>query len=560
MKTKLIPTLLLSFLMLNLTSCGDIIEQLMNYQPNKPPVIGGVTSSLVEGTPLVPDMKIDLTIDAHDPEDETVTYSFQSDDGAIKNLTTTPTGCTLEFFTDGSIEPGAAVILKITATDPRKAKSSVEYNVGLGKMGPTVTVDGNFPEMIEMDESITGTLSADSDGYYQIRIIDDVNEEVKFNEDESAFIYYKDTQKEFTIYGPGFANEFTPQLMIPAKSPDKIAIIVKDTLGLEGYAEYAVSVNGPDYVDEEDPYVSIISHAYGDRVFGINTITAEALDNYSVSKVEFYFDNRLIGIDSTAPYTLTYDFSLNTIGEYPLKAVVYDELGNSSYHVIPNINVESLLFEDDFEGDLPYDHGQVRYWNNWKIHDASLTLTGTSMKSADDIDEGITLNNTPSDNCWAAASRSLEVYDNSKFPLRIECTMYNLRSEQCSVGIGYGHNNELPIFGVVNPVNGIYCRNGYVLGKGYKWFIGDASGDLTSVTFPLTNGGKYKIKMEIYLTLIKFKCWDISDSEPVDWTLEVDKGSELSVMGNTFLFFSRADSTGATTRPVTFDNLIIRRF
>jgi hypothetical protein len=339
MKTKLIPTLLLSFLMLNLTSCGDIIEQLMNYQPNKPPVIGGVTSSLVEGTPLVPDMKIDLTIDAYDPEDETVAYSFQSDDGAIKNLTTTPTGCTLQFFTDGSIEPGAAVILKITATDPRKAKSSVEYNVGLGKMGPTVTVDGNFPEMIEMEESITGTLSADSDGFYQIRIIDDVSEEIAFDRTAASYFYEKDTDVDFTIYGPGYSNEFTPQLLIPAKSPDKIAIIVKDTLGLEGYAEFSVSVNGPDYVDDEPPYVGLIYPLNRTKLYGDTEIIAEAYDENGIARVDFYIDDRLVGTDTTEPYSTVFDFRSVTVGEHKVKALAYDSVGNSQHHILPNIQV-----------------------------------------------------------------------------------------------------------------------------------------------------------------------------------------------------------------------------
>jgi hypothetical protein len=49
MSGTVMKKIILSLLLLSLTYCNDIISALQSYQPNKPPVIGGVTSSIVKG-------------------------------------------------------------------------------------------------------------------------------------------------------------------------------------------------------------------------------------------------------------------------------------------------------------------------------------------------------------------------------------------------------------------------------------------------------------------------------------------------------------------------------
>jgi chitinase len=89
------------------------------------------------------------------------------------------------------------------------------------------------------------------------------------------------------------------------------------------------------------PTVSITSPANG-AVFAEPaniTITATATDNVSVSKVEFYRSNVLIGTDNTSPYSFAW--SNVAAGTYALIARAYDNLNASAISASVSITVLS---------------------------------------------------------------------------------------------------------------------------------------------------------------------------------------------------------------------------
>jgi len=88
--------------------------------------------------------------------------------------------------------------------------------------------------------------------------------------------------------------------------------------------------SGPDFDDHESPSVSI---TYPSNLYVINgeiTIRAEASDNDMVSKVEFFVDGDLVGVDYDEPYECTVDFSTYEEGTHSITAKAYDRSGNSA--------------------------------------------------------------------------------------------------------------------------------------------------------------------------------------------------------------------------------------
>ncbi|MCY1078279.1 Ig-like domain-containing protein [Archangium lansingense] len=74
------------------------------------------------------------------------------------------------------------------------------------------------------------------------------------------------------------------------------------------------------------PVVALTSPAPGSRLSRMLELTADASDPEGVTRVDFYAYDRLIGSDSSAPYTCSCD-SYYT-GMYPLTARAYDAAGN----------------------------------------------------------------------------------------------------------------------------------------------------------------------------------------------------------------------------------------
>jgi subtilisin family serine protease len=77
------------------------------------------------------------------------------------------------------------------------------------------------------------------------------------------------------------------------------------------------------------PTVEVTAPAHGTTVMGTITLSATASDERSsISKVEFYLGTTLLAIDSTAPYSYSYNTRLQTNGDKVISAKAYDAVGN----------------------------------------------------------------------------------------------------------------------------------------------------------------------------------------------------------------------------------------
>ncbi len=101
-----------------------------------------------------------------------------------------------------------------------------------------------------------------------------------------------------------------------------------DAAGNAATSTVAVNVVTPP--DTTAPVVAITAPTAGSVVSGSVALSASASDNVAVSRVEFRADGVLVGTDTTAPYTSTWDASAAAVGSHILTARVVDTAGNAT--------------------------------------------------------------------------------------------------------------------------------------------------------------------------------------------------------------------------------------
>lgn len=81
-------------------------------------------------------------------------------------------------------------------------------------------------------------------------------------------------------------------------------------------------------VDNTAPTVAITSPANGATLFLSTTVQASASDNVSITQVVFYDGGTVIGTDTTAPYSVSWNLLTVSRGQHTLTAKAYDPAGN----------------------------------------------------------------------------------------------------------------------------------------------------------------------------------------------------------------------------------------
>ncbi len=87
------------------------------------------------------------------------------------------------------------------------------------------------------------------------------------------------------------------------------------------------------------PSVNITSPPNGSTVDGTHTITVDATSSIGVKNVTFYIDDISIGVDSSSPYSYSYNFNSLTSGTHKITAIVTDQ-NNSTAKSSVNVTVQ----------------------------------------------------------------------------------------------------------------------------------------------------------------------------------------------------------------------------
>lgn len=91
--------------------------------------------------------------------------------------------------------------------------------------------------------------------------------------------------------------------------------------------------------DTTSPVVSISSPANNATISSTTSVSANATDDVSVTKVEFYVDSSLKSTDTSSPYTYSFDPSSYSVGSHQLVAKAFDGAGNSATSSVVTVNV-----------------------------------------------------------------------------------------------------------------------------------------------------------------------------------------------------------------------------
>jgi hypothetical protein len=91
--------------------------------------------------------------------------------------------------------------------------------------------------------------------------------------------------------------------------------------------------------DTQAPVVSITSPAGGSTVTGLVGVNVTATDNVGVTRVELKANNTTVAVDTTAPFSFTWDSTGVTNGMVSLVAYAFDAAGNSKASTAVSVNV-----------------------------------------------------------------------------------------------------------------------------------------------------------------------------------------------------------------------------
>lgn len=129
-----------------------------------------------------------------------------------------------------------------------------------------------------------------------------------------------------------------------------------DTAGNESTRSAAVFATTPD-PDNTPPSATMTAPMSGSTVNGTVTVSATASDNVGVAEVDFLLDGVSIGVDTTAPYSVTWDSRTTSNDQHTLSARARDTAGNFGV----TSGVVTITVANSSAPSLP--SGMVAGWN-----------------------------------------------------------------------------------------------------------------------------------------------------------------------------------------------------
>lgn len=120
-----------------------------------------------------------------------------------------------------------------------------------------------------------------------------------------------------------------------------VRALARDAAGNVGSSTSATVTVNNGSVDTTLPTGSITAPASGTTVSGSVTITTTTADNVGVASVRFTLDGVVLGTDTSAPFTWTWDTTSASNGSHGLKAFVRDTSGNEDDSQLVTVTVDN---------------------------------------------------------------------------------------------------------------------------------------------------------------------------------------------------------------------------
>ncbi|MEZ4869434.1 MAG: Ig-like domain-containing protein [Caldilineaceae bacterium] len=185
-----------------------------------------------------------------------------------------------------------------------------------------------------------------------------------------------------------------------------ISATARDTANQTTSTSINVTVNN--VVVDNPPTVSITAPANGATVAGSQNVTASASDDHGVTQVEFFVDGASIGVDTSAPYGVSWNTTTASNGGHTISATAKDTANQTSSTSV-NVTVNNaaagnvLYVSSTTNGNVGFafnDEDILRFdpsTNSWSLFfdgsDVGMTTSGADINAFDILDDGTLLIN-----------------------------------------------------------------------------------------------------------------------------------------------------------------------
>lgn len=217
---------------------SKLVKQIQNFRANQAPQITQFTSNSPGGATLLPNQVFTINVSANDPEKKPITYKYSSDIGLFSGQVDSGNSSQVSFVLPNNLLPGFVANVQVTVADEKKAATTQTLNLGSGQLGPQVSQVGTTVNSIMPSDSLAVTWQTQSNGYYQIALIDDHTAACQLDQLGALYIYNANTPITTTVYGSLSAN---PLKLFAADGKDKLCIMVRDGLNQVGTLEIVVT-------------------------------------------------------------------------------------------------------------------------------------------------------------------------------------------------------------------------------------------------------------------------------------------------------------------------------
>jgi len=191
-----------------ITACGgSAIGDAQEFSPNEPPSIISIKAVNFDGSEITqldiePYKQFKLIVEAVDPDNNPLEYKFDSESGTFAGIISNPKGCTAVFKT-GSIKGGQNIELWAGVSDGNGAIVRQSYNLGTGKLGPTIVASFEKIRFRPVDK-IKLSVCANCSGFFQLYCNGNGNgnEKFDFEKDMYRYSYSPNKTTDFMLAGP----------------------------------------------------------------------------------------------------------------------------------------------------------------------------------------------------------------------------------------------------------------------------------------------------------------------------------------------------------------------
>lgn len=237
-------------LLLWFSACdGALVKQIRDFRSNQAPVITKFSSNSPGGATLLPNQVFTINVEANDPEGKNITYKYSSETGLFSGQSDNGSSSQVTFVLPNNLTPGFVANVQVTVSDEKKAAVIQTLNLGSGKVGPAVSQIGTSVNSLKPSDSVSITWQTQSDGYYQIGVIDNDAATCQLDLGGALYIYNANTPVVTTVYGSLSAN---PLKLFAADGRDKLCIMVRDGLNQVGMLELVMTADATAPVSAAD--------------------------------------------------------------------------------------------------------------------------------------------------------------------------------------------------------------------------------------------------------------------------------------------------------------------